>query len=62
MLTKSFASVRGVWILNLRYCDLSGRPFVKTTIDATVKWPWSVEMSKHSMRMGGASSASALSS
>ena len=39
METKSLASVSGVWILKRRYWDLSGRPLVKTTIEATVKWP-----------------------
>ena len=45
-----------------RYWLLSGLPLVITTIEATVKRPWMVEMSKHSMRFGGASSARALSS
>ena len=60
--TKSFASSSSARILKRRYCDLSGLPLVNTTMDATVKAPCRVEMSKHSMRMGGASSASALSS
>ena len=59
---KSFASPVMLRILNRRYCDLSGLPLVKTTIDATVKAPWMVEISKHSMRRGGAGSARALSS
>ena len=62
MEAKSFASSSSVWILKRRYWDLSGMPLVKTTIEATVKRPCKVEMSKHSMRMGGASSARALSS
>ena len=62
MLTKSFASSRSARILKRRYWDLSGRPFVNTTMDATVNAPCNVEMSKHSMRMGGASRARALSS
>ena len=62
MLTTSLASSSGVLILKRRYCDLSGFPFVNTTIEATVCLPWMVEMSKHSMRMGGSSRASALSS
>ena len=48
-------------ILKRRYWPLSGLPLVNTTMDATVNAPWMVEMSKHSMRSGGAGSASALS-
>ena len=61
MLTTSLASSSSVRILKRRYCDLSGLPAVKTTIEATVCLPWMVEMSKHSILMGGASRASALS-
>ena len=60
--TKSFASSSSAWILKRRYCDLSGFPLVNTTMDATVKLPCNVEISKHSIRKGGASRASADSS
>ena len=62
METKSFASSSSARILKRRYWLLSGLPAVNTTIDATVCLPWMVEMSKHSMRMGGSSRARALSS
>ena len=59
---KSLASSSGVLILKRRYWFLSGLPPVNTTMEATVYEPWMVEISKHSMRIGATSIASALSS